>query len=64
MSNSIEALDLPLQFFAIGTVMGMTGALIQHARTGREDHWSVYIAIPSTTLFFVSLLQTIVRVVC
>jgi hypothetical protein len=63
MSNSIEALDLPLQFFALGTVIGMTGALIHHLQTGDEDHWSLYIAIPSTGLFFATVLHTFVRVV-
>lgn len=56
MSNSIHALDLPIQLFALGTALGMTGALVRHVRTGEVDHWPVYVAIPSVTLFFIGLL--------
>jgi len=63
MSNSIEALDLPLQLFALGTAMGMAAALIRRFRTGDDDHWSLYIAIPSTALFFGAVLHIIVCVV-
>jgi hypothetical protein len=64
MSNSIEALDLPIQLFVVGTVLGMTGALIHRACTGDLDQWPVIVAIPSTALFFLGLLQTVVRVLC
>lgn len=64
MSSSIEALDLPLQFFALGTVLGMSAALIRHALTGDDDRWSVYVAIPSTFLFFVGVLKTVVGALC
>jgi hypothetical protein len=60
MSHSIDALDLPIQLFAVGTVIGMASALIRHAQTGDVDHWPVYIAIPSITLFFAGVLQTVV----
>jgi hypothetical protein len=63
MSNSIEALDLPLQLFALGTVLGTTGALIHQIWRGENKHWQLYVAVPSTALFFGVILHTIVRVV-
>lgn len=60
MSNSIDALNLPIQLFALGSVLGMASALIHHARTGEVDHWPVHVAIPSVALFLVGLLQTVV----
>ncbi len=64
MSNSIEALNLPIQLFVVGTVLGMMGALACFARTGDLAYWPVYVALPSVILFFLGLLQTIVRVIC
>jgi hypothetical protein len=63
MSNSIEALNLPLQLFALGTVLGTSGALIHQIWRGENEYWSLYVAIPSTALFFGVVLHTIVRVV-
>jgi hypothetical protein len=60
MSNSIDALDLPLQLFALGTAIGMMAALVRQAATGETDHWQIYVATPSTLLFLVGALQTIV----
>jgi hypothetical protein len=51
MSNSIDALDLPIQFFAVGTVLGMTSALIWLARTGDLDYWPVFVAVPAIAPF-------------
>jgi hypothetical protein len=42
--SSIDALNLPIQFFALGTAVGMLAALIRHHRTGDIDHWPVYVA--------------------
>jgi hypothetical protein len=64
MSNSIDALDLPLQFSAVGTVLGMLAALIRQAITGKTDHWQVWVALPSTSLFLAGVLQTVVRAIC
>lgn len=61
MSNSIDALDLPIQLFAVGTVIGMTSALIWQARTGDLDYWPVFVAVPAIVLFYIGVLQTIVR---
>lgn len=58
--TSIDALDLPLQLFALGTALGMTSALIQHARTGEVDHWPVHVAIVSLLFFYYGLMQTVV----
>lgn len=60
MSHSIDALDLPIQLFAVGTVIGMASALLQHSRTGDIDHWPVHVAIPSIALFLLGILQTVV----
>jgi hypothetical protein len=64
MSNSIHALDLPIQLFVVGTVLGMISALIWFARTGDLDYWPVHIALPSVVLFLAALLHTIVRAPC
>lgn len=57
MSNSIDALDLPLQMFALGTAIGMMAALVWQAVTGKTDHWQVYVAVPSTALFLAAILR-------
>ena len=51
MSSSIDALDLPIQFFALGTAMGMLVALIRYHRTGELDHWPVYVAYSALAMF-------------
>jgi hypothetical protein len=56
----IDALNLPLQLFALGSALGMTGALIYHAHTGEVGHWSVFVAVPSVALFTIGIMQTIV----
>jgi hypothetical protein len=63
MSNSIEALNLPLQLFAVGTAIGMTGALIHFSRTGDLGYWPVFVGAPSIVLFYAGLLQTAVRAI-
>lgn len=60
MSDSIDALDLPLQMFALGTVLGMTVALAYFALTGELERWPVYVSLPSVLLFYAGLSQTIV----
>jgi hypothetical protein len=54
--SSIDALDLPIQFFAVGTALGMLAALVRHRRTGEVDHWPVYIAVWALALFGFGLL--------
>lgn len=61
MPSSIDALNLPLQLFALGTALGMASGLIEHMRTGNVDHWSLYIAAPAVALFILGILQTVVR---
>jgi hypothetical protein len=56
VATSIEALDLPIQFFAIGTALGMLSALLQHRRTGEIDHWPVHVASYALGLFGLGLL--------
>jgi hypothetical protein len=56
MTTSIDALDLPIQFFALGTAMGMLAALGRHRRTGEVDHWPVYVATFALVLFGLGLL--------
>jgi hypothetical protein len=51
MSSSIDALDLPIQLFALGTAFGMLMALIHYHRTGNLDLWPVYVAYSALTLF-------------
>ncbi len=60
-STSISALDLPIQFFALGTAVGMLAALFQHHRTGETDHWPIYVAYCGLVLFGLGLLFTILR---
>jgi hypothetical protein len=60
MPHSIDALNVPLQLFALGTALGMTSALIQHARTGEVDHWPIHVAFLSLTLFYIGIMQTVV----
>ena len=59
MSSSIDALDLPIQFFALGTTIGMLAALIRYHRTGELDHWPVYVAYPALFAFVAGLLLTL-----
>jgi hypothetical protein len=56
MSNSIPALNLPIQLFALGTATGMFAALIRYHRTGGVEHWPVYVACPALMLFAVGVL--------
>jgi hypothetical protein len=58
MATSIDALDLPIQLFAVGTALGMLAALLRHYRTGELDHWPVYIALYALLLFGIGLLVT------
>jgi hypothetical protein len=50
-SASIPALDLPIQFFALGTALGMLVAVVNYHRTGDLDLWPVYIAYSALALF-------------
>jgi hypothetical protein len=59
VSASIDALDLPIQFFALGTALGMLAALIRFQRTGELEHWPVYVAYSSLALFLLGLLITL-----
>jgi hypothetical protein len=59
VTTSIEALDLPIQLFAVGTAMGMLAALMRHHRTGDIDHWPVYVASYALALFGLGLLISI-----
>lgn len=63
MTSSIDALDLPIQFFALGTAMGMLAALIVYHRTGELDHWPVYVAYPALACFTFGLLLTLLTAV-
>jgi peptidoglycan/LPS O-acetylase OafA/YrhL len=54
--SSIDALDLPIQFFAVGTALGMLAALVRHRRTGEIDHWPVHVAICALAMFGLGLL--------
>ncbi len=63
MASSIDALDLPIQFFALGTAMGMLAALIRYHRTGELDHWPVYVAYPALALFSLGLLLTLLTAI-
>jgi hypothetical protein len=56
--SSIDALDLPIQFFALGTALGMFVALCRHRKTGEIDHWPVYVATYALLLFGLGLLFT------
>jgi len=59
MATSIDALDLPIQFFAVGTALGMLTALARHRRTGEVDHWPVYVATCTLALFSLGLLISV-----
>jgi hypothetical protein len=59
MSSSIDALDLPIQFFALGTAVGMLVALVRFHRTGELDHWPVYVAYSALAAFAFGLLLTL-----
>lgn len=61
MASSIDALDMPIQFFALGTAMGMLLALIRYHRTGELDHWPVYVAYSALALFALGLLFELLR---
>lgn len=56
MANSIPALNLPIQLFALGTAIGMLAALVRYHRTGEMEHWPVYIARSALALFAVGIL--------
>jgi hypothetical protein len=58
MPTSIHALDLPIQFFALGTAAGMSAALVRYHRTGELDHWPVYVAYLALVFFAFGLLLT------
>jgi hypothetical protein len=60
MATSIEALDLPIQFFAVGTAMGMLSALLRHQQTGATDHWPVHVAGYALGFFGFGLLVSLV----
>jgi len=59
MTPSIDALDLPIQLFAVGTAMGMLAALLRHYRMGELDHWPVYVAIYALAWFGAGLLISV-----
>jgi hypothetical protein len=61
MSASVDALDLPIQLFAVGTAIGTMAALIRHNQTGEVDHWPIYIAISALSFFGVGLLFSILE---
>jgi hypothetical protein len=61
MASSIDALDMPIQLFAVGTAVGMTSALIRHNRTGEVDHWPVHVAVCALSSFFFGLLFTAIE---
>lgn len=59
MVTSVEALDLPIQLFALGTAAGMLAALLRYYETEELDHWPVYIALYALSFFGGGLLYTI-----
>jgi hypothetical protein len=59
-STSIPALDLPIQFFAPGTAVGMLASLAQYRRTGEVDHWPVYVACCALGLFFIGFVVVVI----
>jgi|GEM_PF-3187704 len=61
MSHPIDALDLPIQLFVVGTVLGMISGLIHFGRTGELEYWPVHVSLPAVVLFLAALLHTIVR---
>lgn len=56
MPAAADALDLPIQFFALGTAVGMLAALIEHRQTGEVEHWPIYVAYPALGFFAFGLL--------
>jgi cytochrome c oxidase assembly factor CtaG len=56
MTAAIDALDLPIQFLAVGSAVGMMAALIRRRQTGETDHWPVYVAICSLLSFALGIL--------
>lgn len=63
VSSSIDALDLPIQFFALGTAGGMLVALVRHRRTGQLDGWPVDVAHAALGMFALGILLTGLRLV-
>jgi hypothetical protein len=63
MASSVDALDLPIQFFALGTAVGMLAALILYHRTGELEHWPVYVAYPALALLSLGLLLTLLTAI-
>jgi hypothetical protein len=61
MTASIDALDLPIQLFAVGTAIGMASALVHHNRTGEVNHWPVHVAIWALALFGFGLVFTAIE---
>lgn len=61
MATSIDALDLPIQLFAVGTAVGMASSLIRHNRTGEVDHWPVHVAVCALVFFFFGLMFTAIE---
>jgi TRAP-type C4-dicarboxylate transport system permease small subunit len=61
VAASIDALDLPIQLFAVGTAVGMMAALIRHNQTGEVDHWPAHIAVFALIFFGAGLLFTIIE---
>jgi hypothetical protein len=61
MCASIDALDPPIQLFALGTAVGMMAALIRHNQTGDVDHWPVYVAVSALSFFGAGILVTLVE---
>jgi hypothetical protein len=59
MANSIDALDLPIQFFAVGTALGMLSALLRHRQTGEIDHWPIHVANYALGFFGFGLLVSL-----
>jgi hypothetical protein len=55
-STSIPALDLPIQFFALGMAVGMLAALVNYHRTGDLELWPVYVAYLALVFFAIGLL--------
>jgi len=64
MPASIDALELPVQLFAVGTGIGMMSALIRHNRTGEVDHWPIQIATHSLAWFWLGVLISAVEALC
>lgn len=61
--RAIDALDLPIQLFALGTAVGMLAGLIRYHRSGELEHWPVFVAYPALFLFALGLLFTLLKAV-